>query len=119
MMKQEEFKLRVVQLLKSLIDTYFGENNVVDKMTNATLKVLLDTNNDKMDGFISMFADKNGCIDAETVVYSYVAQIPMEGMKLDIKEYIDNDFVKGILPNKSLIIKKEDLLRVIDSSPIA
>ena len=32
---------------------------------------------------------------------------------IDIRDYIKNDFIKGILPNKSLIIKSNDILDML------
>ena len=116
-MNKNEFKLRVVTMFKRLIDTYFAEDNIIDRMANGTLKILVETNTDKIDGFIKMFCDKDGNVDANTIMNTYANQIPESGRNFDIKDYVDSEFVKAILPNKSLIIKREDLLRVIDMSP--
>lgn len=117
-MTATEFKLRLITMVKGLIDTYFAEDNIIDRIANGTLKVLIQTNDDKIDGFIKMFCDKNGNVDANLVMNSYADQIPETGLRFDIKDYIESEFVKAMLPNKSLIIKRDDLLRVINGSPL-
>ena len=62
-MRIEEFKLRIVKSVNELIDVYYADNDFVDKMINSTLKILIQKNTDKIDGFLKMFQDANGEID--------------------------------------------------------
>ena len=40
-MKLSEIKIRLTNTTNSLIDTYFGENNMTDKFINSTLHVVV------------------------------------------------------------------------------
>jgi hypothetical protein len=112
-MKITEFKLRVVTGLNRLIDDYFGDNNIKDNFINATLKLLVKQNQNKYDYILNMFADENGCIDAHNVVSTYANMIGDEGITFDIRNYIDNDYLRAILPNKVLIINKNDITSLL------
>lgn len=112
-MKIHEVKLRLNNSINKLIDTYFGLPTVTEKMINATLKIMVKQNMYKMDGILNAFADQNGEIDPQAILYEYANQIDDNGIRVDIKDYIDNDLMKQILPNKILIIKKEDIMGLI------
>lgn len=112
-MKIHEVKLRLNNSINRLIDTYFGLPTVTEKMLNATLKIIAKQNMYKLDTILGMFADQNGEIDPQAILYEYANQIDENGIRIDIKDYIDNDLIKQILPNKILIIKKEDIMSLI------
>lgn len=112
-MKIHEVKLRLNSSINKLIDTYFGLPTVTEKMVNATLKIIAKQNMYKLDSILGMFADQNGEIDPQAILYEYASQIDENGIRIDIKEYIDNDLIKQILPNKILIIKKDDIMGLI------
>lgn len=111
-MKKDEFKLRLNNAAERLINAYFGENNVVEKIANSTLKVMLKQNIGKIDSMLEMFTDENGDVDADTIIETYAEQITEAGVPFDIRDYVKNDVVRGFLPNKSLIIKKSDIMRI-------
>ena len=99
-----------------MINVYFNDNTLVDKITNSTLKAMLKANMTKIDGVLEMFADKDGNIDAEGIIESYAEQLT-NGLEIDIKKYIKSDFICNLLPNKSIIIKKDDVLNIIKETP--
>lgn len=113
MMKVEEMKNKIITKVNELIDLYFGENEFVDKMVNATLKVMLNTKQDSISDFLAIMADEDGNIDADTIVEMYASQIGNDGIPFDIKHYIKSDIIRNILPNKSLIITKEDIEKML------
>ena len=112
-MRIEEFKLRIVKSVNELIDVYYADNDFVDKMINSTLKILIQKNTDKIDGFLKMFQDASGEIDADMLVNAYAEQFSNGGIKFDIKQFINNDFLKEFLPDKFLLIGKDDILRIL------
>lgn len=112
-MKATEFKLRVINLLNGLIDDYFGGSFINERFINATLKFLVKQNSNKYDNILNMFADENGEIDAYTLIDCYANMLGENGLTIDLKSYINNDYVKSLIPNKILILKKEDLLNII------
>ena len=112
-MKIEELKLRIVKSVNELIDVYYADNNFVDKMINSTLKILIQKNTGQLDSFLKMFQDANGEIDAEMIVNAYAGQFANGGVKFDIKQFVDSDFLKGFLPDKFLLIGKDDILKIL------
>ena len=111
-MKTSEFKLSVVQGLNNLVDDYFGTNSHADKFINSTLKILIKQNTYKLDDMLCLFTDANGNIDESIIIEEYSKVIGDSGFILDIRDFVKNDLVKNLLPNKALIIKKEDLRKM-------
>ena len=108
-MKVSEFKLSVVSGVNNLIDDYFGSHSTADKFINSTLKILVKQNTYRLDDIISLFADEHGMIDETIIIEEYSKVIGESGFILDIRDFIKNDMVKSLLPNKALVIKKDDL----------
>lgn len=108
-----EFKIRLHETLNGFIDTYFGEQTMADKLINSTMKILVKTNINKLDNILSMFADENGNINASEIIEEYSRQIGGDGLRIDIREYIHNDFIKGLMPEKILLVRKEDFQRML------
>ena len=112
-MNTSEVRLKLITSVNRLIDTYFGMPTVTEKMINATLKVVVKQNAYKIDGFLNMFADQNGEINPQEVLIEYANQIDDNGLIIDIKQYINNETLKQILPNKVLVLKREDIFNLI------
>lgn len=112
-MKPIEVKLKLVNSVNNLIDTYFGQPTVTEKMINATLKILVKQNAYKVDDVLAMFTDKNGEINPNDILAEYANVIGEEGFVIDIKEYVHNDMIRQFLPNKILVLKKEDILNLV------
>lgn len=112
-MNTSEVKLKLITSVNRLIDTYFGMPTVTEKMINATLKVIVKQNAYKLDGFLNMFADQNGEINPQEVLIEYANQIDDNGLIIDIKQYINNETLRQILPNKVLVMKREDIINLI------
>jgi hypothetical protein len=36
-----------------------------------------------------------------------------DGIVFDLKQYIDNDFAKSLIPDKILVIKKDDISKLL------
>jgi hypothetical protein len=114
-MKASEFKLSVVSGLNNLIDDYFGSHSIADKFINSTLKILVRQNTYKLDNIVDIFADEHGIIDENIIIEEYSKVIGESGFILDIRDFIKNDMVKNLLPNKALIIKKDDLRKMFQN----
>lgn len=108
-MKISELKMRMLNTANSLIDTYFSGNSLTEKFINSTLKIIMKQNIHKIDDMFQLFADKNGEIDPQMIFDEYSKMIGDNGIIFDLKEHVTNDLVRGMLPDKVLIIKKEDI----------
>lgn len=111
-MKASEFKLSLVQGVNGLIDDYFGSGSRADKFINSTLKIMVRQNTYKVDGIMELFTDEHGCIDEEVLIEEYSKVIGENGLILDIRDFVKNEMIKSLLPNKALVIKKEDLRKM-------
>lgn len=111
-MKASEFKIKIINWLNRTIDTYFGSNSISDKFLNATLKILVTQNQNKYDEILNLFADETGDIDEELIVDKY-SDVIGDGFIFDIRDYIKNDLIKSMLPNKALKITRDDMLGLL------
>lgn len=109
-----EFKMRLVDGVHELIDTYFSGGTVSDRLMNATVKIIVNQNIDKLDGILELFADKNGIVDTDMIVCEYTKAFGSDKLIIDIRDFINNDMVRGILPNKALAIKIEDISNILN-----
>lgn len=112
-MKIGEVKMRLSNSIIEMIDTYFGGSAMNEKFINSTLKIILKQNLYKVDGILTLFADKNGDINIADVVEEYSKMIGEQGVVFDLKQYVDNDFAKSLIPDKVLIIKREDIAKLL------
>lgn len=108
-MKISEFKLKTLNGINSLIDTYFNGQDIKDKFINATLKVIVKQNINKYDKFLDLLANESGEIEIMDIIEEYTKIFDDNGFVFDLRDYIDNDIIKTILPNKALIVNRSDI----------
>jgi hypothetical protein len=60
-----------------------------------------------------LFVDENGEIDGDVVMAEYSQMIGESGVIFDIKQYIDNEMIRNFIPDKALVIKREDILNLL------
>ena len=109
-----EFKTKLIIGVEDLIDTYFGSGSVSDRLLNATVKIIANQNLDKLDNFLNLFADKDGKIDSDMIIKEYGKAFGSDKIILDLRDFVDNDMVRRVLPNKALAIKIDDISRIFD-----
>lgn len=112
--KISEFKYKLVNGLEGLIDTYFADGGIKDRFINATVKIILNQNIDKIDGFLELFTDKNGMIDTDVIIREYSKAFGSDKIILDLRDFVNNDTIKRSLPNKALAIEMNDLANIFD-----
>jgi hypothetical protein len=62
---------------------------------------------------LELFADKDGEINATEIVAEYANMLDEKGYIFDIKQYVDNDMIKSLIPDKVLVIKRDDILNIL------
>lgn len=112
-MKAGEVKLKLINSGINMIDTYFSGTALNEKFINSTLKIILKQNISKIDNILQLFSDKNGEIDVNEIMNEYANMIDDSGFIFDLKNYINNDMVKNFIPDKVLVIKREDILNLL------
>ena len=111
-MRASEFKLSVVQGINNLIDDYFGSGSMSDRFINSTLKIMVKQNTYKLDDILGLFTDEHGCINEHIIIEEYSKVIGETGFVLDLRDFVKNEMIKNLLPNKALVIRKEDLRKM-------
>ena len=112
-MKTGEIKIRLFNALMTMIDTYFSAPSMSEKFINSTLKILVKQNINKIDSMLNLFTDENGDINAEEIISEYAELFDESGYVFNIKDYIENESVKKFIPDKALVIKREDVLNIL------
>lgn len=114
--KIHEFKLKLVNGVEGLIDTYFSAGSISDRLINATVKIIINQNIDKLDEFMELFADKNGYVDTDIIIREYGKAFGTDKFILDLRDFVSNDMVRRVLPNKALAIRIDDVARIFEES---
>lgn len=112
-MKISEMKIRILNTANSLIDTYFSGSELTEKFINSTLKIIMKQNIHKIDDILGLFADKDGEVDMQMLVNEYASMLGENGFVFDLKEHVTNELVRNMLPDKVLVIKKEDIMSLL------
>lgn len=112
-MKVSEFKLRLINGVNNLIDAYYGTDSRVDKLMNATLRLAVRQKSYMIDDALELFTDKDGNIDKDIVIEEYSKVLGGDKFILDIRNFINNELIKSLLPDKALVIKTDDLIHML------
>ena len=97
-MKKENLKPKLQAFLHQMMSEWFPDKNVLRGLGNA----LIDANVNKYDNILDMFADEKGEIDVEGIIKN-----------MDDTIEIDLQRLSPILPNRILLITKNDLMRML------
>lgn len=114
-MKKHEVKLRLVCGVNELIDIYFGDNSIKDNLINSTLKVIVKQNTYKLEPILDLFADENGDIDEHIIIEEYSRILGEKGIVIDLRDFIKNEMVQKVLPDKAIVFKSEDLIKMLSN----
>jgi c-di-GMP-related signal transduction protein len=109
-----EFKYKVLNGVENLIDVYFSPNSITDRFINATVKIIVNQNVDKLDDFIVLFADKDGFIDTDVIIKEYGKAFGTDKLIIDLRDFVNNDIVRRALPNKAIAIELNDLAKIFE-----
>ena len=108
-MKKEELKYSIIQYIHQLINDVLPESGLISKLSNRTAKYWVEQNQWRLDEIISVFTDKDECIDTKKLAEMYEDVLFENGeLRLSLKEIAPNS-VKTMLPDKIMIFKKDDL----------
>lgn len=113
-LKLQEFKNKAVAGIDSLIDIYFADAAIGERLMNATVKFVVHQNVDKYDNMIELFADKDGYIDTDALIAEYTKAFGGDKLILDLRDFINNDTIKKILPQKALAINIQDITKMFE-----
>ena len=108
-MRKEELEYSIKKFVHQLIDDVFPESGILNKLSNKTAKYWVEQNQWRLDEILSVFTDKDECIDTEKLAEMYEDVLFENGeLRLALKE-IAPDNLKAMLPDKIMIFKRDDL----------
>ena len=112
-MRKEELKYSIKQYVLQLINDVLPESGILGKLSNITAKDWVEQNQWRLDEILSVFTDKDGCIDTEKLAEMYEDVLFENGeLRLSLKE-ISPEGVKAMLPDKIMIFKRDDLHKIL------
>ena len=112
-MRKEELEYNIKQYVLQLINDVLPENGLLSKLGNRTAKYWVEQNQWRLDEILSVFTNKDGCIDTEKLAEMYEDVLFENGeLRLSLKE-IAPEGVKAMLPDKIMIFKKDDLYKLL------
>lgn len=97
-MKRNEFKSILGQFLRKMMGDWFPDKPFIKGLGIS----LVDANINKYDSLIEMFEDEKGEIDVYGIIEN-IGDSLNEPFKIDLRQY------SPLLPNRTLLITKEDL----------
>lgn len=112
--KTPEFKARLLSGANGLVDTYFSGTNTADRFINASVKIILAQNIDKLDDVIELFSDIDGYIDTDMMIREYGKAFGADKIVIDVRDFVNNDTVKRMLPNKALALRIDDIAKIFE-----
>lgn len=115
-MKTYELKGRLIGKAHTLIDMYFDGKGIVDILAKSTMKAYLATNEHTIDGMLKAFTGNSDEIDIEKIKDIYVSSIPEDGVYIDVRDFIKNDYVSSLMPDRCLHITKKDVEEIMSES---
>ena len=112
-MRKEELKYSITQYVNQLINDVLPESGILGKLGNRTAKYWVEQNQWRLDEILSVFTDKDECIDTEKLAEMYEEVLFENGeLRLSLKE-IAPDGVKAMLPDKTMVFKRDDLHKLL------
>lgn len=109
-MKISEFKLRLIRFGNNLIDVYFPGDGISDRMISASAKYILKNKVNELDTVLTMFSNTDNELDANEFLSFMKDNMIKDGLKINARDYFpENSQIASLLPNRTLIIKREDL----------
>lgn len=111
-MKIQEFKIRTINKLNSLIDQWF-DNGVQDGIINGVLKTLIRNNKDKYDQMLNLFVDDKGDVDL-SLLHQQLDKTITNDIELELRDIANKLGIPiYLIPNKILYLTKNDVLEIL------
>lgn len=114
----QEIQLRLETYVFDIINQVFPGNDVFNKLKSTTAKYWIKQNIWRMDSILNNFVDKDGLIDIEETINFYVDSMFDENGKfsINLQDLIQGTSLETLIPNKTIIFTKNDLLKLFNIS---
>ena len=103
-MKKDDLKPILKDFLGKMMNEWFDDKPLFKTLGNS----LINANINKYDNVLDMFADENSNIDVEGILNN-IGDTMEESYKIDLQQF------SPLLPNRILLISKEDINNLLTS----
>lgn len=103
-MTKDELKPILKDFLTGMMNDWFSDKPLWKTLGNS----LITANINKYDNVLDMFADENGDIDVQGILNS-IGDTMEDAYKIDLQQF------SPLLPNRILLISKEDIKNLLSS----
>lgn len=103
-MTKDELKPILKDFLTGMMNDWFSDKPLWKTLGNS----LITANINKYDNVLDMFADEHGDIDVEGIINN-IGDAMEDSFKIDLQEF------SPLLPNRILLISKQDIKNLLSS----
>ena len=103
-MTKDELKPILKDFLTNMMNDWFSDKPIWKTLGNS----LITANINKYDNVMDMFADEHGNIDVEGIINN-IGDAMEDSFKIDLQEF------SPLLPNRILLISKQDIKNLLSS----
>lgn len=103
-MTKDELKPILKDFLTGMMNDWFSDKPIWKTLGNS----LITANINKYDNVLDMFADEHGNIDVEGIINN-IGDAMEDSFKIDLQE------LSPLLPNRILLISKQDIKNLLSS----
>lgn len=103
-MTKDELKPILKDFLTGMMNDWFSDKPIWKTLGNS----LITANINKYDNVLDMFADEHGNIDVEGIINN-IGDAMEDSFKIDLQEF------SPLLPNRILLISKQDIKNLLSS----
>lgn len=112
-MRKEELEYNIKKYVYRLIDDIMPEKGLLSKIENRTAKYWVDQNQWRLDDILSVFMDKDGCIDERHLVDYYRDALFEDGeIRISLSDLVGEKY-KSMLPDKLILFREDDLSKLV------
>ena len=102
----QELKSNILTKSDYLLNDWFDQNTLSDNIFKGIGKTIIQSNINKYDNVINLFADENGDLNIDMLIENIISQFP-DKFEIDIQKMI------GIPFNKILLISRQDIVNLL------
>ena len=103
-MRKDDLKPILKDFLGKMMNEWFNDKPLFKTLGNS----LINANINKYDNVLDMFADENGNIDVEDILNN-IGNAMEDAYQIDLRQF------SPLLPNRILLISKEDINNLLTS----
>lgn len=112
-MRKEELIYNIKKYVYQLIDDVMPEKGLLGKIENRTAKYWVEQNQWRLDDILSVFTNKDGCIDGHQLVDMYKDVLFENGeLRISLVDLVGDNY-KSLMPDKIILFREDDLFKLV------